>query len=166
MKHIRATGKRYFTLEQATEDLKASRTSVLSAIYRMKKKGEIITPAKGLYVIVPPEHQSQGCIPAEELIPILMKYLDIDYYAGLLTAAMYHGATHQKPSSFHIVTNKKIKRKLKFGNVQITCLEKKIFDDLPIKNVTVSTGYLKISSPELTIMDLLNHLRKQDLNKL
>ncbi len=160
VKHIRAAGKRYFTLGQAMEDLKASRASVLSAIYRMKKQGEIITPAKRLYVIVPPEHQSQGCIPAEELIPILMKYLDVDYYAGLLTAAMYHGATHQKPSSFQIVTNKKIKRKLKFGNVHITCLEKKIFHNLPIKNVVVSTGYLKISSPELTIMDLLNHPRK------
>jgi len=160
LKHIRAAGKQYFTLEQAVKDLRASRDSILSAIYRMKKHGEIISPAKGLYVIVPSEHQPQGCIPAEELTPILMKYLGADYYVGLLTAAMYHGATHQKPSSFQIITSKKIKRKLKFGQVHIACLQKKISKNLPIQSITVSTGYLRISSPELTIMDLLNHPRK------
>lgn len=45
-----------------------------------------MSPASGLYVIVPPEHQAYGCIPAEELIPILMEHLQADYYVALLSA--------------------------------------------------------------------------------
>lgn len=155
LKHIRALGHRSFTLDQAMSDLKISRNNVKASISRLKKQGLLISPAKGLYVIIPPEYLPQGCIPAAELVPILMEHLGIDYYACLLTAGMYHGATHQKPGSFQIITDKRIKRKLKFGQVSISCIYKKSLANLPTQNITVSTGYLKISSPELTAVDLL-----------
>lgn len=155
LKHIRALGHRSFTLDQAISDLKISTYSAKSAISRLKKQRLLISPAKGFYVIIPPEHQLQGCIPAAELVPILMEHLGIDYYACLLTAGLYHGATHQKPDSFQIITSKRIKRKLKFGRINISCVYKKSFKNLPIQKITVSTGYLKISSPELTAIDLL-----------
>ena len=58
-------------------DLSISKNSALNAIYRMKKKGELISPLKGLYVIVPPEHMVHGSIPADELVPIIMKHLNV-----------------------------------------------------------------------------------------
>lgn len=155
LEHIRALGNRSFTLDQAISDLKISTSSAKSAISRLKKQGVLISPAKGFYIIIPPEYQQQGCIPAAELVPILMEHLEINYYACLLTAGLYHGATHQKSGSFQIITEKRIKRRLKFGQVNISCIYKKSLENLPTQNITVSTGYLKISSPELTAVDLL-----------
>lgn len=154
IKVIRSKGKSYFTKEQALKDLKIKNYSLNARIYRLKQKGEIISPADKLYVIVPPEHRDFGCIPAEELVPILMKYKKLDYYVSLLTAAMYHGASHQKPQVFQVTTNKQLKT-LKSGKVQIEFIYKKSLANLPSQNINVKTGYLKISSPELTTMDLL-----------
>lgn len=116
---IRSLGKRSFTLEQAQGDLKTSRTSILSAISRMKKDGRIFSPAKGLYIIIPPEHRLLGCMPPEELIPLLMRYINRTYYASLLTAAKYYGAAHQKPAVFQIFVDKRMKTPLKCGHVKI-----------------------------------------------
>jgi predicted transcriptional regulator of viral defense system len=160
IKSVRASGKQYFTTEQALADLNVSKNSLLSGLYRLKKEGDVISPAQGLYVIVPPEHQNFGCIPAEELLPILMKHLDIQYYAGLLTAALYHGASHQKPQVFQIVTSKTIRRKLMFGKVCIDCTYKKSLQNLPVQDFVVKSGYLKVSSPELTAIDLLLYPNK------
>jgi len=160
LKHIRSLGRRSFTIDQAISGLKVSKGSIISAISRLKKRRELISPAKGFYVIIPPEYKQQGCIPPEELIPLLMKHLDIDYYAALLSAAQYYGAAHQKPMRFQIITNKQIWRKLEFGQIRIDCLYKKSLKDLPTQNFTVKTGYLKVASPELTALDLLIYSNK------
>ncbi len=154
VKKLRSLGKWSFTIEEAMKDLNASANQIQTAVYRMKKSGDLISPSKGFYVIVPPESKPLGSIPAEELVPILMSHLGITYYVGLLTAAMYYGATHQKPNSFQIVSNKRIKHSLKFGKVNIIAVYKKSLANLPVQDIIVATGYLKISSPELTIMDL------------
>lgn len=153
-------GKQYFIAEEALKDLKVSKKNLLSAVYRAKKQGDIISPAKGLYIIISPEYQPQGCLPAEQLIPILMRYLNVDYYAGLLTAAMYHGASHQKPGVFQVVLNKRVKRSLIFGKTCIKCIYKKSIKGLPLQDIVVDTGYLKISAPELTAMDLFLYQNK------
>ena len=155
LKDLRKLGQLSFTADKAASDLQISKNSILASIYRIKKHGEIISPAKGLYIIIPPEHQLQGCLPAEELVPILMKHLGVSYYVGLLSAAMYHGATHQKPNSFQMISDKQIRKNLKFGQINIDAIYKKSLANLPLKEITVDSGYLKISSPELTAMDLL-----------
>jgi predicted transcriptional regulator of viral defense system len=158
LKDLRKSGRLFFVIDEAVHDLKISKHSVLASIHRIKKRGEIISPAQGLYVIIPPEHQAQGCLPAEELVPILMKYLGANYYVGLLSAAMYHGATHQKPNSFQIISDQQIRKNLKFGQINISTIYKKSFANLSVqttREVVVNSGYLKISSPELTAMDLL-----------
>lgn len=160
LKYVRANGRQYFTLDQAVNDLKLSREALLMALYRIKKHGEIISPAKGLYVIVPPEHQRLGCIPAADLVPILMQHWGASYYAGLLTAALYHGASHQKPQVFQIVSNKRIKKQLVFGQICIDFIYKHDMENLPIQDMIVHSGYLKISSPALTAMDLLLYSRR------
>jgi len=160
LKEIRSKGKRSFTLDQAMKDLELKRGNILTSVYRAKKRSEIISPASGLYVIVPPEHQAYGCIPAEELTPILMDYMQADYYVALLSAAAYYGASHQKSASFQIISNKRFIKPLNFGQIHIECIYKKSITGLPIRNVTVNTGYLKVSTPEVTAMDLLRYSAK------
>ena len=100
IKEIRKYGARHFTLEKLMADMGLSKNAALSALYRIKEQGELISPLRGLYVIVPPEHRLHGCIPAEELIPIMMKHLNAEYYVALLSAAGFYGAAHQKIFKF------------------------------------------------------------------
>ena len=91
---LRASGRRHFTSEEIRAELQLSDSSARSGLYRLKRDKKIISPVNGLYVIVPPEHQSYGSIPAEELVPIIMQHLQADYYVGLLSAGLFYGATH------------------------------------------------------------------------
>ena len=155
IKEIRKNGQRYFTLEQLMADQGLSKNAALNAIYRCRSQGELISPARGLYVIVPPEHQPHGSIPAEELVPLVMKYLGVNYYVALLTAGLFHGATHQKPARFQVISDKRIKHPSTFGDVEIDFIYKKSVLGLPTQDFTVSTGYLKVATPELVALDLL-----------
>ena len=157
IKEIRKNGQRYFTLKQLMSDLSLSKNAALNAISRLRKHGDVISPARGLYVIVPPEHQPHGSIPAEELVPLIMQYLCANYYVALLTAGLFHGATHQKPARFQVISDKRIKHPLAFGDVEIDFIYKKSVSELPTQDFTVSTGYLKIATPELVALDLLNY---------
>jgi predicted transcriptional regulator of viral defense system len=157
IKELRKRGKPCFTLNQATEELNSTPQAVSNAISRLKLKGDLISPAKGLYVIVPPENQIQGCITAEELTPILMKFWERDYYVSLLSGATFYGASHQPPGRFQIVTNKRLKHPLVFGKVKLSIVYKKSLLNLPYKDFVVSTGYLKVATPELIVFDLFSY---------
>lgn len=155
LEKIRSTGKRCFTSDEIRQDLNLSADAARAGLYRLKKDGKLISPIRGLYVIVPPEHRSYGSIPAEELIPIMMKHINAEYYVALLSAAGFYGASHQKPMVFQVVTNKRIKHSLQFGQVHIKLIYKKSLADLPVKDFVVSSGYLKVATPELIAIDLL-----------
>jgi predicted transcriptional regulator of viral defense system len=159
IKSIRANGHRFFTAEKAIAELGISRNAFHCGMYKLKRKGDIVSPAKNLYVIIPPEYQSIGCLPADELVPLLMKHWNLNYYVCLLSAALYHGASHQKPQVFQIMTEKQLKS-LECGKIRIDFIYKKSISDFPIQKITVKTGYLNIASPELTAMDLLLYLHK------
>jgi len=154
IKSIRAMGHYSFTMDKVLADLHISRNAVICGMYKLKKKGDIVSPAKNLYIIVPPEYQAIGCLPAEELIPIIMKHWKLDYYVCLLSSALYHGASHQKPQIFQVMVSKQLKP-IPCGKVKIEFIYKKSLEDLPTQKNPVKTGYLKIASPELTAMDLL-----------
>lgn len=159
LEKLRSGGKRWLTSQEIIQALNISADAARAGLYRLKRNGKLISPISGLYVIVPPEHKSYGSIPAEELIPIMMKYLDAKYYVALLSAAGFYGASHQKPMVFQVVTNRRIKHSLKFGLVHIKLIYKKSLTGLPIKDFVVSTGYLKVATPELIAIDLLKFLK-------
>jgi predicted transcriptional regulator of viral defense system len=157
IKEIRKNGQRYFTLEQLMADQGLSKNAALNAIHRLKGHGELISPTRGLYVIIPPEHQPHGSIPPQELIPLVMQYLGTNYYVALLSAGLFHGATHQKPARFQVISNKRIKHPSIFGDVEIDFIYKKSVLELPTQDFTVNTGYLKVATPELVALDLLEY---------
>ena len=157
IKNVRKGGKRYFTTEDIVKQFQVSHTYARVALHRLIKSGDIISPARGLYIIIPPEHQPHGSIPPQELVPLVMKYLGINYYVALLSAGLFYGATHQKPARFQVISDKRIKHPSIFGDVEINYIYKKSVLTLPTQDFTVATGYLKIASPELVALDLLKY---------
>lgn len=158
--NLRSSGKRYFSFQEVRHDLALSESAAQSGLYRLKKQHKLVSPIKGLYVIVPPEHQPYGCIPAEELIPIMMNYLKADYYVALLSAAAFYGATHQKVFKFQVITNSRIVHPLEFGQIKIEIITKKNLSQLPMQNFVVDTGYINVASPELVAIDLLEYVHR------
>src|SRR3989442_11337241 len=104
---LSAAGRHPFLAKEAQKALGISAAAVKVTLSRLAKRGVIASPARGFYVIVPPEYRSLGCLPADQFIPALMKTLSLPYYAGLLTAAQYHGAAHQRPQQFQVFLEKR-----------------------------------------------------------
>lgn len=160
LEKLRASGKRYFTTEKLIKDLGISDVAARSGLYRLKKDTKLISPISGLYVIVPPEYKPYGSIPAEKLVPIIMKHLQAEYYVALLSAANYFGAAHQKSARFQVISNKRIKHSLEFGQVAIELIYKDSLTNLPTQDFIVSTGYLKVATPELIAIDLFKYAKR------
>jgi hypothetical protein len=76
---------------------------MLSRLIRPKL---VATPARGFYVIVPPEYRSLGCLPGDQFIPTLASHRGLAYYVGLLSAAQYRGAAHQRPREIQVFLEK------------------------------------------------------------
>ena len=157
IKDIRKDGRRCFTILDILEQFHVSNSHARVALHRLLKTGDLISPARGLYVIVPPEHQPHGSIPPQELVPLVMQYLGANYYVALLSAGLFHGATHQKPARFQVISDKRIKHPSTFGDVEIDYIYKKSVLELPTQDFTMSTGYLKVATPELVALDLLEY---------
>lgn len=159
LKEQRGKGQRAFAINEATRTLGVSKNAILASIARLMQKKELVSPVKGFYVWLPPHYALAGCIPAQELVPLVMEHLRVNYYLAFLSAAKHYGASHQKPMVFQVVVDKRM-RHITCGNVRIWFTFKKNIAKIPIQKKAVPTGYLNISSPEATAMDMINFPRK------
>ncbi len=153
-----ARGEYCFTMAVAKQLLGSSDVAVHSAIQRLRKKGDIAMPYRGFYVIVPPEYRVLGCLPAEQFIPSLMEHRGEAYYAGLLSAAQYHGAAHHRPQVFQVVTARN-KAPLECGKVRVDFIARKNVKEMPTSTINTPRGMLRLASPETTAFDLVGYPR-------
>ena len=61
------------------------------------------------YVIVPLEYRAVGAPPVSWFIHDLMKAMELPYYVSLLSAAALHGASHQQPQTFQVMTDRSLR---------------------------------------------------------
>ena len=155
IKAIRSNGRYAFTIDELTHAIPKSIKNIRKDLDRLNAKGEIINIRRGFYTILPPEYQNMGLIPVDYYIDDLMKYIPRNYYVGLLSAAMFHGAGHQQPQEFFVITQAPKPRNVSDDNLQINFSEKRNFPIFGIQDKKTDTGYFKISSPELTFLDLI-----------
>ena len=83
---LAVAGRYCFTSRDAREALDMSADATKLALGRLARKKHVASPARGFHVILPPEYRSLGCLPAEQFVPELMRWLNQPYYAGLLSA--------------------------------------------------------------------------------
>jgi predicted transcriptional regulator of viral defense system len=164
---LRAQGKYSFTLNDLRNHYNLSDEALKKAVQRLLNKKEAARVRQEFYVIVPPEYRSRGILPTSFFIADLMKFLGKDYYVGLLSAASFYGAGHQQPQEYFVVTTKPTLRPIKTNKLKINFFYKKEWDNGNLKERKIETGYLKISSPELTALDLVAYFdRVGGLNRV
>ena len=153
---LAASGRYDFSSREARSALGVSAAAAKLALNRLAKQKLIASPARGSYVIVPPEYRSLGCLPADQFIPALMKRLSLLYYAGLLSAGQYHGAAHQRPQEFQVFLAKN-RRPIQCGAVRVAFMARKRLTDVPVQSFNTPRGTVLVSSPEATALDLVGY---------
>jgi len=161
LQFIQSNGRYAFTIEELTQSISKPLRNIRKDIDRLRVKSEVQNIRKGFYVLIPVEYRKMGMVPAEFYIDELMKILDRNYYVGLFSAAMFHGAAHQQPQEFFVVSEAPAPRTIRQKKSAINFSEKKGFPDFGIEEKKTGTGYFRISDPALTFLDLVyfeNHI--------
>lgn len=140
--------------------LPISNQAMQNSLSRLTDRGVIVSPWQNFYVIVPTEYKLKGVVPPTFYIDRLMFFLGRDYYISLLSAAELNGASHQKAMLFQVTVNgTPIRSGVKNGtNVEFTLRQ-----SLPhafIGQVKTQAGYMKVSCPELTALDIIAEEQK------
>lgn len=159
--HIRdlaSHGLYHIPTEQAAQRLGVSITAARAALRRLRDKGLVAVPYRGFHVIVPPEYARLGCLPAEQFVPQLMEHLGVPYYAGLLTAARYHGAAHQQPQIFQVMVPAN-RPAIRCGQVRVAFVARHNAAEMPTVRLNTPRGYVAVSTPEATAFDLVGYPR-------
>jgi predicted transcriptional regulator of viral defense system len=153
-----ASSRYSFSTAEALKALGISQPAWNMALSRLTHQKRIASPARGFHLIVPPEYRALGCLPADQFIPDLMKRLKRRYYAGLLTAAQYHGAAHQRPMEFQVVVEKP-RRPIVCGGVRVAFIVRKNVLRVPVQTLNTLRGSIAVSTPEATAIDLVGYPR-------
>lgn len=85
-----------------------------------------------------------------------MRYLGQPYYVGLLSAAAIHGAAHQQPMVFQVVTSKPT-REMRAGKVAIRFSMSSLVESLPVIEQQTETGTMRVATPETCAFDLVRY---------
>jgi len=128
------------------------------AAARLQKQKKLLNPRQGFYVVVPPQYMSWEAPPPNWYVDALMRHEGRPYYVGLLKAAELHGATHHAVMEFQIITDRQLP-KIRAGRSWLTFYFRKDMAAVRdgIAERKTDTGSMKVSSPELTALDLLRY---------
>ncbi len=154
---LAATGRYAFTTEQAVQAIGAADSAVRAALRRLDAKQVTATPVRGFHVVVPPEYRRLGCLPPEQFVPQLMANLGLPYYFGLLSAAQYHGAAHQRPQTAFVVVEKN-RDGIQCGAVRVAFVARKNAALIPTASFNTPRGAVRVSSAEATAFDLVGYV--------
>ena len=128
-----------FTHDDVMEAFPEMTTGAMSrALTREVNKGRIMSPLRGFYVIITDEYSLRGTVPAAE----------------------YHGAAHQAPMSFCVMIEPPSMRNKKTDKYNTLYFCKSHIPEAYVERRQTWNGYINISSPELTAVDLLTYQDK------
>lgn len=153
-----SAGQVVFTSKDAEKALHIGQGAFLDAAERLQRRKHLLNPRRGFYVIVPPQFASWGAPPPPWYIDALMRHEHQAYYVGLLKAAELHGATHQAVMEFQVVAGKRLP-KIHAGRNMIVFYYRKDMRAVAsgLEDHKTDTGTMKISTVELTALDLLRY---------
>jgi predicted transcriptional regulator of viral defense system len=149
-----------FSIDEIAKATDGTSNSLKFELHRLSEKGEIINLRKGFYLIITPRYSSAKKLPLQLYCEKLFKHLDRNYYVGLFSAAKFHGASHQQVQREYLITEKP-----KFNDISKNTIDIRFFtitnwSDKNIQLKKSDAGIFKISSPALTIVDLIHHQTK------
>lgn len=150
-----AEGTSSFTVVEMAERTGAIANTVYAAVKYATDRKRLFSPARGLYVVVPPDYRSWGVVPATHFIDAMMRHLGINYYAGFASAAEWWGAAHQAPQEFHVVTNRTVHDR-DIERVRLRFHTSNAIDVDEVRRVAGPRTMLNVATPDLCAVDLVS----------
>ena len=158
---LAAKGKHSFSLNEVRSAFPEDSEAAISLkLNRLSKKGKVISVHKGYYLIITPQYASRGILPPSLFIDGLMKFIEKPYYVGLLNAAAFYGAAHQQPQEYFVFTTFPMLRPTQKKKIKINYISKNVIPEEFLEKRKTETGYLNISSAELTAADLVQYEKR------
>ncbi|MGI0088377.1 MAG: type IV toxin-antitoxin system AbiEi family antitoxin domain-containing protein [Nitrosotalea sp.] len=144
--------KKIFTLD----DIKELVDKPKNLLDQLIRKKWILKIRKGVYVITPLEAGQRGAESYTLHSLVIGSLLTKPYYIGYWSALNYHGLTEQTPARVYIATPKPKNSQtiLDTRFIFVTIHPRKIFG---IDETEIEKNKVRISSPEKTIVDCLDH---------
>jgi predicted transcriptional regulator of viral defense system len=155
LNELRSRGRYTFKSDEVISKFNLSNNAFKKTTQRLLQQNRISRLRKEFYLIIPPEFSSRQTLPLGYFVDDLMKFLERDYYVGLLTAAMYYGAAHQQPQSQFIVAKPPSLRPINNTRQSIAFCLKKKWSMEHVSQQKTDAGYFNISNPVLTAFDLV-----------
>lgn len=155
IKQLQSYEEYAFSWEELLHKVSAPESTLRKELSRLAKRKEVLNIRKGFYLVIPPRYQAFGKIPIEFYADKLFKYLNKRYYIAFYSAASYHGASHQQIHKDYIMMDASSLRVVQKGNVGIRFFKTTNWPEKNINKVISDAGYYNISSPALTLADLV-----------
>ena len=160
IKQLQSYEEYAFSWNELLENCNKTDISLKRELSRLVKKKEIINLRKGFYLIIPPRYSKQEQLPIQLYIDKLFKNLERDYYLGFYSAAKFHGASHQQVQRDYIMINTPALSKINKKSIDISFITTSKWPKKNILQKKSDAGIFKISSPTLTMVDLIHHQTK------
>jgi predicted transcriptional regulator of viral defense system len=156
---LQSKGCYWFIRQEMNENLAIGKQALAKAISRLIQKGKIIRLYRDFYIIIPAEYKKAGVLPPTWFIAPLTQYMDMkeSYYVGLLSAAALFGAGHQKTQEFQVLVLKTL-RPIIHEKLRIKFINKMKVKITPTTKIKTDTGYINVSIPEATALDLVQYM--------
>lgn len=148
-------GRAAITTAEAADALGIPHDQVRVRMHRYVRQGRVISPARGLWVPVAPQHRVFGSLPGLQLIDVLMRHLDRDYYVGWLSAAEVYGAAHQAPQVLQVAVSAPVADRT-LGRVRLQFATRARVADVPREQRSAATGRVWVATPATTALDLVD----------
>lgn len=149
-----------FSWDELVQKSTRTKYSLTNELSRLVNKKKVINLRQNFYLIIPPRYSKLKTLPISLYIDKLFDYLKKDYYLALYTAAKFHGASHQQIQKDYVIASMPSNHNIKKEGIVIDVLN---ITNWPQKNLVKKksdAGYFIISSPALTLVDLINHHAK------
>ena len=158
IEHLQENGTYVFCIQDLKSEYVGSEQGLLLAISRLISKKRIVRLHHQFFALVPIEYRKVGSPPPTWFIDPLMNFLEKRYYVGILSAAAIHGAGHQHPQEFQVITDLPL-RSFNVGSYRIHFFSKKNIKGMSTTKVMTETGSMLVSTPELTALDLIRYYK-------
>jgi predicted transcriptional regulator of viral defense system len=157
---LQSKGRLTFSLPEIRPIFNVSDRALKEALRRLAAKNRICSVRRNFYIIIPPEYLAQRVLPPALFVDDMMRFIGKHYYAGLLSAAVFHGAVHQQPQEFFVVTVQPAHRRISVRGIAINFLIRSRIPEGLIEKKQTETGYLNVSNPALTAIDCISYAHR------
>jgi predicted transcriptional regulator of viral defense system len=155
-------GRLSFLKREALERTGINSVNFNAAAAKLLAKGVLAKPRSGFFVIVRPEDRAAGPDPVL-WIDALMAFLNLDYRISLLSAAAFHGASHQAGMVFQVVVPRQLQG-IRLGRRRVDFIyqEKMAFELVNegnwLERMKGDAGFVKVAGVELTLLDCVKYV--------